>query len=82
MRRFLPLNPTLEAIENEARHLLREVCRGNTTAAGRWHSLDPEARGFKPTRADIRYVIAREYGFKSWQSLKDRLNKSLTAHLT
>jgi len=74
MRRSLPLNPTLEVIESEARQLLHEVCRGNSAAAGRWYSLDSEAHGFKPRRADIQYVIAREYGFKSWESLKARLN--------
>jgi hypothetical protein len=75
MSRSLPLNPSLEAIESEARQLLHKVCRGDTAAAGRWYSLDPEARGSKPRRADIQFVIAREYGFKSWQSLKDRLNR-------
>lgn len=77
LRRSLPLNPNLGAIEREARHLLHEVCRGNAAAVARWHSLDSEARTGQPRTADIQYLIAREYGFRSWQNLKDRLSKEL-----
>jgi len=73
--RSLPLNPSLEAIEKEARHLLHDVRRGDPAAIARWYSLDSEARAAQPRTADIQYLIAREYGFRSWQCLKDRLNK-------
>jgi len=72
-RRSLPLNPTLTAIQSEARYLLHEVCQGSAAATARWHSLDSEARGCKPRTADIQYVIAREYGFSSWQKMKERI---------
>ena len=75
MRRSLPLNPDLGVIEKEARHLLHEVCRGNAAAIARWYSLDSEARTRQPRTADIQYLVAREYGFRSWQSLKERLSK-------
>lgn len=75
MHRSLPLHPNLEVIEKQARHLLHEVHRGDAVAVARWHSLDSEARTAQPRTADIQYLIAREYGFRSWQSLKDQLNK-------
>jgi hypothetical protein len=73
MLRSLRLNSNLEAIEKEARHLLHSVCRGNAAAIARWHSVDPEARTGQPRTADIQYLIAREYGFSSWQNLKKRI---------
>jgi hypothetical protein len=75
MRRSLPRSANLKAVENEAKHLLYQVRRGDAVAIGRWYSLDTEARASRPRAADIQYVIAREYGFKSWQSLKDQLGK-------
>jgi len=75
MRRCLPQNANLKAVEREARHLLHEVRRGDAVAIARWYSLDSEARSAKPRTADVQYVIAREYGFKSWQSLKNQLSR-------
>jgi len=75
MRQSLPPNPSLEAIEKKASRLLRDVRRGNAAAVARWHSLDSEAGTGHPRPADIQYLIAREYGFRSWQSLKDGLEK-------
>ena len=71
----LPLHLSLTDIEAQVRHLLRQVRRGDALAVARWYSLDSEARTRQPRKADIQYIIAREHGFKSWQSLKDRLNK-------
>ena len=70
----LPIHPNLTDIEAQVKHMLHQVRRGDAPAVARWHSLDSEARGGQPRKADIQYVIAREHGFKSWQSLKDRLN--------
>jgi len=39
----------------------------------RYLSHDPLSGNFQPGLADARYVIAREYGFKSWQELKQRV---------
>jgi len=78
MARYLPPNPSLEAIEKEVRHLLHEVSRGDPVATARWYSLDLEARSRQARTADLQYVVAREYGFKSWKSLKGQLNKDKT----
>ena len=78
MDRSLPLHPNLEAIEKEARHLLHEVRRGSAAAVARWHSLDPEALTGQPRMADMQYLIAREYGFSSWQSMKASLQPPLS----
>lgn len=71
----LPLHVNLTDIEEQVRRMLHEVRRGDALAVARWYSLDSEARSGPPRKADIQYVIAREHGFKSWQCLKDRLNK-------
>lgn len=69
----LPLN--LKEIEEQVRHALPQVRRSDAVAVARSYSLDSEARTHQPRKADIQYIIAREHGFKSWQSLKDRLNR-------
>jgi len=71
----LRLHLNLKNIEQEVRHVLNQVRRGDALAVARWYSLDSEARTRQPRKADIQYVIARERGFRSWQSLKDRLNR-------
>lgn len=71
----MPLHLNLADIEKRVRHLQHQVRRGNVLAVARWYSLDSEARSGPPRKADIQYVVARELGFTSWQSLKDRLNK-------
>ena len=70
-----PLHLNLKGVEEQVRHVLHQVRRGDAVAIARWYSLDSEARTRQPRKADIQYIIAREHGFKSWQSLKDRLNK-------
>ena len=67
----LPLRLNLKDVEAQVRHVIHQVCRGDAGAVARWYSMDSEARARQPRKADIQYVIAREYGFKSWQSLKD-----------
>ena len=67
----MPVHSNLKDIEEEVRHVLGEVRRGDALAVARWYSLDSEARTRQPRKADIQYLIAREHGFKSWQSLKD-----------
>ena len=69
--RSLSLRLNLNDIEEQVRHMLDQVRRGDAIAFARWYSLDREARTRQPRKADIQYVIARERGFKSWQSLKD-----------
>ena len=73
----LPVHSNLKDIEEQVRNLLRQVRRGDAVAFARWYSLDSEARTRQPRKADIQYVIAREHGFKSWQSLKNWQSHSL-----
>ena len=72
----LPLHLNLRNIEEQVRRVLQQVRRGDAVAVARWYSLDSEARTRQPRKADIQYIIAREHGFRSWQSLKDRLNRN------
>ena len=71
----LPLHSNLADLEAQVRYFPHQIDRGDARAVARWYSLDPEARSGQPRKADIQYVIAREHGLKSWQSLKDRLNR-------
>ena len=70
MRRFLPAKTFLKDIEKEARNLLHQIRQGDAAALTRWYSLDLEAATFQPRIADVQYLVAREYGFGSWQKLK------------
>ena len=70
MRRSLSANLFLKDIEKEVRDLLHQMRQGDAVALGRWHSLDPESGAFQPRIADVQYLVAREYGFRSWQKLK------------
>jgi hypothetical protein len=70
MYRFLPAKPILKDIEKEVRKLQHEMRQGDAVALARWHSLDSEAGRFQPRIADVQYLVAREYGFVSWQQLK------------
>ena len=67
----MSLRLNLKDIEEQVRHMLEQVRRGDALAFARWYCVDSEARTRQPRKADIQYVIAREHGFKSWQSLKD-----------
>jgi hypothetical protein len=73
MSRCLPSQRNLEDIKKEARELLHELRRWDATALRRHASLDCEAGKFGARLADAQYVIAREYGYRSWQNLKQRL---------
>ena len=63
----------LNALEKEARKLLHDLQRMDPRALQRYSSHDPLAGNFKPGLADARYVVARQYGFRGWRELKQRL---------
>jgi hypothetical protein len=77
MSRSLPSQRNFEDIKKEARELLHELRRWDATALGRHSSLDCEAGRFHARLADAQYVVAREYGHRSWQNLKQRLEANL-----
>lgn len=71
-----PLPFNLKKVEGQVRQVLHQVRRGDVLAVARWYSLDSEAGSGPPRKADIQYVVGRKLGFKSWQSLKEQLNKT------
>jgi len=84
MYRTLPPNACPEDIKREARNLLHAVRRREAGAFGRFQSYDPLAGLVEPGLADALYIVAREYGYSSWQRLKERLDsahRDTVAHL-
>jgi hypothetical protein len=77
MSRSLPSQRNFEDVKKEARELLHELRRWDATALRRHASLDCEAGRFGARLADAQYIIAREYGCRSWQNLKQRLESNL-----
>jgi hypothetical protein len=63
----------LEDVRKQARDLLDALRNGEPVAFERFQRFDPLAGLLKPTLADALYVIAREYGYSSWEKLKERL---------
>jgi hypothetical protein len=77
MSRSLPSQRNFEDIRKEARELLHDLRRRDATALRRHYSLDCEAGKFPARLADAQYIVAREYGYRSWQKLKQRLEANL-----
>ncbi len=73
MTRTFNTGRNLDALKKEARKLLHEMRRMDPRALRRYWSHDPLAGNFKPGLADARYVVARQYGFRSWRELRQRL---------
>jgi hypothetical protein len=69
----------LEVFRQEARNLLHDLQWQDPTAMDHYYSLDPAAGTFRARLTDAQYIIARKYGFPSWQKLVDRL---LATHQT
>lgn len=76
MLRSLPSQRNLEDIRKEARDLLFDLRRWDAAALRRHYSLDCEAGKFPARLADAQYIVAREYGYSSWQKLQQRLEDS------
>jgi hypothetical protein len=77
MPRSLPSQRNLEDIRKEARDLLYDLRRWDAAALKRHYLLDCEAGKFPARLADAQYIVAREYGYGSWQKLKQRLQDNL-----
>jgi hypothetical protein len=60
----------LEAMRREARDLLHALRQRDAAALRRYHSIDPLAGLSQPSLADTKYIIAHEYGYRSWQKLQ------------
>jgi hypothetical protein len=77
MSRSLPSQRNFEDIRKEARELLHDLQRRDSVAIRRQSSLDCEAAKIPARLADAQYIIAREYGYKSWRKLKQRMEANL-----
>jgi hypothetical protein len=76
MYHTLPSDACLETIKKEARVLLHALRRREAAAFGRCQRLDPLAGLLEPSLSDALYVVAREYGYRGWQKLKERLESN------
>jgi len=76
MSRSLPSQRNFEDIRKEARELLHDLRRRDAAALRRHYSLDCEAGKFLARLADAQFIVAREYGYRSWLKLKQRLEAS------
>jgi hypothetical protein len=70
-----PSNRSLRDLEKEARGLLHGLHKRELGAVRQTCLFDSEASGFQGRLADAQYIIARKYGYKSWQDLKQRLKE-------
>lgn len=76
--RSLPDRPSLEHLKKEAKALLRDAQRGDAAARGRFAAL-PAFSQLSPAALatvefalhDAQSVVAREYGFPSWNAMRD-----------
>lgn len=66
--RELPARPNLEHFKNQAHTLLRQALLPDTSATARLAAFGVTAA--TPKLADALHVIAREYGFDTWPTLK------------
>jgi ankyrin repeat protein len=66
--RSLPPHPSLDQQKKRAKELIRAFRRGDPEARGRIRRHLPDKTAVK--LADAQFVIAREYGFRSWADLK------------
>jgi hypothetical protein len=76
MSRPLPFQPNLEVLKKQARQLLNEHAAGESAAVARVQAVIaelPSAVAESFTLRDAQQVLAREYGFSSWQALLDHV---------
>ncbi len=72
--RPLPRNPDLRIINDQVRTLLRDCRQGSASALARCLLFDSLPDTFNPRLADAQHVIAREYGYTSWPTLKQHVD--------
>ena len=67
----LPARPSLEQLRKQAKNLHRAFRAGDPDAVSRARAIIPRVGedGSPLVLADAQFVIAREYGFKSWSAL-------------
>lgn len=82
MARALPPNPSLRYLQEQAKDLLKAHRRGHAEPCrllrglGRFaDASDRDILLAEVSLADVQFALAGEYGFKSWQALKDGLQE-------
>ena len=81
--RSLPLRPSLEHLQKQAKALLKAVNEGDRDAALKFRTSRPalakasdtEIATAKLSLRDAQSAIAREYGFEKWSDLKKRVTE-------
>ena len=81
MSRSLPSHRNFEDISREARELLHNLQRRDPSAIRRRYSLDSESGNVHARLADAQYILAREYGYSSWQKLRERRATDLQKYI-
>jgi len=83
MSKSLPSRPSLEQLRNQAKDLRKQFLAGERTAMERVREFYPDlkktssASGGEVRLHDAQLVIAREYGFASWDKLKEHAESIL-----
>lgn len=72
--RSLPANPDLAQQKKQAKELLQSFSAGDAEAQARVRAVLPDKK--KIALADAQFVVAREYGFTDWASLKRHIGAS------
>ncbi|CAN5781537.1 hypothetical protein BH23GEM9_BH23GEM9_28270 [soil metagenome] len=71
--RPLPTQPSLEQQKKLAKELHRELRAGDSGAHERLRRYLPDRR--RVTLADAQFILAREYGFENWASLRSHIQQ-------
>lgn len=78
----LPERPNLEQLKKQAKDLLASARKKNPAALARFRALpalekktDPELAALDLALHDAQSVVAREFGFPSWNALRDRVEE-------
>src|SRR5688500_18989193 len=71
--RTLPPSPDLEQQKTQAKELLRSFTAGDAESRARVRAALPDKQ--RITLADAQFVLAREYGFESWATLKRHIDE-------
>src|SRR6188508_3247487 len=72
----LPVRPSLESLQKQAKKLARDIAAGDAGAIARARVHLPHV-DLPLTQRNAQLVIAREYGYSGWQDLTAEVSKRL-----
>jgi ankyrin repeat protein len=73
MSRALPARASVEHLKNQAKELLDAMRAGDADAITRFRPFQSELTSRAPRLTDAQLIVAREYGFASWNKLKQHV---------